>query len=735
MALARVVLPMSKRRSFDYTVGSDQAAETGSRVVIPFGHATRVGIVVDHPAKSPIQASKLRPIESVLDDGPVVDQELMAALKWVARYYHQPLAEVIWTALPDAVCTGRSIKPKLPLGCRLTAEGRLLSPTDFVRAKVQRKIFELLAAQTGPVPIDAFEPAGASWRSALKAMREKGWVAVEDLIENLPPAAGAAGLIESLTEEQRQAADEIIGALGGYKSFLLYGVTGSGKTEVYLHAACKVIERGAQVLLLVPEINLTPQVLDRVGKALKARAYAYHSGMPKTLRHRTWWMARTGHAQIVVGTRSASLLSFKNLGLVVLDEEHDGSFKQQEGVRYHARKVAVRRAMALRIPIVLGSATPSLEAIHAAREGRVSALELTKRATKVAMPAVRIIDLNNVQVVDGLSVPLIKAIERRLEQQEQALVFINRRGFAPVVFCWECKWFATCDHCDVKLIYHHTEGRLRCHQCGASGGQIPAVCPSCDSPSVELLGEGTQKIEGALKRRFAGARVLRIDSDSTKGYAKIQAALDRAQRGEADILVGTQMLAKGHNFPNVTLVGVLNADRGFYSIDFRAMEYLVQQVLQVAGRAGRIKRSGQVLIQSLYPESEVFGSVRAHDYMDFARHELVRRAEAQQPPYLHHALFRASSKKEGDPTQFLVAARGYLLGLLDSGRFDGVRVLDAVPSPIGRISDRYRVQLLTVGADAVTFSRFLEESVDHLEAMRKKSGLRWSIDVDPTDFL
>ncbi len=724
---------MSRRKLFDYRVESDAPAPVGCRVAVPFGRTRRIAVVVDRPRQMPCASYELRAVEKVLDAEPVADAELLNTLKWLSGYYHQPLGEVLWTAMPAAIRHGQPMMPKLPVGCRLTGLGRGLADSDFARAPVQRKIFAMLCGRSQALAIEELESAGKSWRAALKTMGDRGWVALEDILPTAPDVPGE--LIEDLTAEQRTAVTEIVSAAGRYRSFLLYGVTGSGKTEVYLHAASEVLASGGQVLLLVPEISLTPQLLNRVGAALAVPTCAFHSGMTQAQRHRAWWLAKTGVAQMVVGTRSATLLPFRNLAMIVLDEEHDSSFKQQERVRYHARKVAVRRAMSLGIPVVLGSATPSIETLFAARSGHVKKIELTKRATRVEMPSVRMIDLNNVYESDGLSTPLVKAVERRLDRNEQSLIFINRRGYAPVAHCRECKWFAMCEFCDVKLIYHATERRMRCHRCGASTPGLPTFCPQCESSQIELFGEGTQKIEQTLRQRFAGARILRIDSDSVKGYAQISKTLDRAQRGEADILVGTQMLSKGHNFPNVTLVGILNADRGFFSIDFRAMEYLAQQVLQVAGRAGRADKSGEVLIQTQFADHEIYRAIRTHEYMKFVDHELSQRSDARQPPFLHQALLRANSPKPEDAKDFLSDARDLAIRILGSGRFDGIVVMDAVSSPIGRVSSRYRAQLLATAGDAVIFNRFLSAWVDALESTRKVAGLRWNLDVDPIDFL
>ena len=730
--IVRVAMPISRRLLFDYRLKPNLSASVGCRVLVPFGRNKKVALIVDQPSKPSIPYEGLKQIDSVIDDEPIINQELVGTLNWVSNYYHQPLGEVLWTALPLAIRKGRPQTPNLKMGVRLTSAGASLELEDFARAKVQGLIFEKLANRDSLLDIELLKSAGSSWRSSLKKMESRDYVEIKPLA--MRPTSSEINLIQDLNLEQQNSYKQIVASLGRYASFLLHGVTGSGKTEVYLHAITEVLAQGGQALIMVPEISLSPQLLGRVGSALAARVVAYHSGLTDAERHRSWWLAKTGEAQVIVGTRSAVFLPIKRLSIIVMDEEHDSSFKQDEGVPYHARKVALRRAMTLGIPIVFGSATPSLETVQAAKSNRVSVLSLTKRATQVAMPTVQIIDLNNINVTDGMSFPLLKAIQKRLDANEQCLIFINRRGYSPLVFCADCQWFATCPNCDLKLIYHSMDNCLRCHQCGFKQNNIPKFCPQCESARIEVFGEGTQKVEQILRQQFPGVRLLRIDSDSIKGYAQIQSALDKAQYGDADILVGTQMLSKGHNFPYVTLVGILDADRGFFSHDFRAMEYLTQQVLQVAGRAGRIEKCGEVYIQSMYPTSDVFEAIRSHSYMQFAHQELENRKEAQQPPFLGHALLRANSPEQDQPEEFLLQAKERAHQIIEQDKFSGITVMDAIKSPIGRIANRHRAQLLVTGSNTVTLGRFLTQWVDQLEKFRKKGKLRWNLDVDPINY-
>ena len=727
----RVAVSLRLRNLFEYRCAPFLTVDVGSRVSIPFGRQSKIGLVVDRVPTSSMPEDKIRDINNVLDEEPVVSSELMSTLKWVSEYYHQSFGEILWTALPMPIRRGQPQQPKLDIGYALTEEGRKLTEESFSRARVQKKIFQELLNSASPVTKERLERSGKTWRNAIQSMETKGWVVtstVSRIAKRKKP-----NLIYELTFDQQQALSNITDSLNRYQCFLLQGVTGSGKTEVYLRAALEVINKGRQVLLLVPEIGLMPQTVERLSDALGVQVFSYHSGMSSVARHRTWWFAKSGQAKVIAGTRSAALLSFQDLGLIVIDEEHDSSFKQQERARYHARTVALYRAMKCNIPIVLGSATPSLETICAASNNRLTTMTLPHRATRVAMPTVRVLDLNEVYLKEGVAMPLINAIQKRIDGREQSLIFLNRRGFAPVVVCGDCKWVAKCDNCDVKMILHKADNRLHCHLCGIKR-PVCEICEECGSERMHNLGEGTERIESVLHETFPGARIMRIDSDATKGFRDIEKKLTRIQKGEADILVGTQMLSKGHHFPFVTLVGILNADQGFFSIDFRAMEYVFQQVLQVAGRAGRVEKPGEVIIQTLNPDSEYFERIRSHDYMGFAKDELAHRKQANQPPYAHYALLRANSLKQESVIEFLNDAKRIGEGLLLGRAYPNVDLMDVVMSPISRIAKRARAQLLATSTRNDEIKPFLSSWVEILEKHPRKGGLRWNLDVDPIDF-
>ena len=727
----RVAVPLRLRNLFDYRCPKSMLVTIGCRVRVPFGRQTQLGLVVDYVDNTSMPKDKVKEVAGVLDEEPVITAELMNTLAWVSEYYHQSLGEILWTALPAAIRKGLPYKPRMDIGYKLTDTGRELTADSFSRAQVQKKLFLALRSTQGVLTKNGLQHSGKSWKSALQAMQSKGWVstqAVSGISERR-----STNLIYDLTFDQQQALSNISGCLNQYKCFLLQGVTGSGKTEVYLRAAMKVIENGGQVLLLVPEIGLTPQVVGRIKDALGVDVFTYHSGMTSAERHRTWWFARSGEAQVIVGTRSVVFLSFAQLGLIVMDEEHDSSYKQQERARYHARVVALYRAKKCGIPIVLGSATPSLETVWAAKNERLTTLSLPHRATRVAMPKVRLIDLNQTNIKDGVAIPLFSAIEERLEKGEQSLIFLNRRGFAPVVVCGDCKWVAACENCEANLILHLADNLLHCHHCGAKY-PVFEQCFECNSKNLHRLGQGTEKIESLLRNNFPGARVIRIDSDSAHTLKEIEAKLTRIQEGKADILVGTQMLSKGHHFPYVTLVGILNVDQGFFSIDFRAMEYMFQQILQVAGRAGRVEKPGEVIIQTVNPDSEYFERIFSHDYLSFANYELRVREEAGQPPYAHYALLRANSISPDGAFKFLIRAKSIGIRILRDNQFSDIDLLDAVHSPISRIAKRNRAQLLVSGERYYSLHRFLSAWMTILEKSSKKGQLRWNLDVDPIDF-
>jgi primosomal protein N' (replication factor Y) len=552
-----------------------------------------------------------------------------------------------------------------------------------------------------------------------------------DLAPPLERGEAAAQPGPALSPEQAAAVELCVATPSQFTPVLLHGVTGSGKTEVYLHAIAATLARGRQALFLVPEIGLTPQLEAQVRARFPgARVAVAHSNLAEGERAAAWIAAAGGTAQVLLGTRLAVLMPFRDLGLIVVDEEHDLSYKQQDGLRYSARDLAVRRAQMLSIPIVLGSATPSLETYSNAREERYRIARLPLRAASAQMPVVRTVDTRADRPHEGLTDALTRALAARLALGEQSLVFINRRGFAPVLHCRGCAWHSTCRRCSANLVLHRPKSELRCHHCGHRE-KVPGACPSCGSVDLAPIGEGTQRIEESLQAALPTARIARVDRDSTARRGSFLSLLKRFDEGAIDILVGTQMLAKGHDYPNLTLVGVLESDSALFSADFRAAERLFAQLTQVAGRAGRAERPGEVIIQTDFPMHALYTAVARHDYDAFAREALDERRAAGFPPYAHLALLRAESKRPGEALSFAgLAARIAKRALASSG--EDVEVFDAVPSRLERKAGFERAQLLVRATTRPAMQRFLLTWREMLEA-RSERHVRWSIDVDPQE--
>jgi primosomal protein N' (replication factor Y) (superfamily II helicase) len=547
--------------------------------------------------------------------------------------------------------------------------------------------------------------------------------------------AGAASFREEhdLTPDQEAAIALAAAGMDRFNPVLLQGVTGSGKTEVYLRLIAMALERGRQALFLVPEIGLTPQFEAQVrARFPDARLVSAHSHLGEGERAAAWLAAQSGAAQVVLGTRLAVLMPFRDLGLVVVDEEHDPSYKQQEGLRYSARDVAVLRAQRLGIAVILGSATPSLESFANARDGRYALATLPLRAASgAAMPKVRTVDTRADRPREGLTYALIEAIRARLARGEQSLVFVNRRGFSPVLFCRSCAWHSTCRRCSANLVLHRHAAELRCHHCGHRE-RVPAACPNCAGTDLAPIGHGTQRIEETLREVFPQARIARVDRDSTARKGSLKGMLDRVRSGELDILVGTQMLSKGHDYPNLTLVGVLDSDSALFSADFRAAERLFSQLVQVSGRAGRAERPGEVLIQTDFPQHPLYAAVATQDYARFAGEALEERRAAAFPPFSHLALLRAESKRAGEAVDFLKLAARIARRLAARAPFTGVEIFDPVPAPLERKAGFERAQLLVRGMSRAALQPFLAQWKSALGA-RGVRRVRWSIDVDPQE--
>ena len=541
------------------------------------------------------------------------------------------------------------------------------------------------------------------------------------------PAVLPAPTFHDATPDQ-MAAIAAITVASGFQTFLLHGVTGSGKTEVYLRAIQTVLERGGQALMLVPEIALTPQLEMRVSARFPAaRIVSAHSGVADAARARAFLAALDGSADIVLGTRLSVFMPMPRLGLIVVDEEHDASFKQQDGLRYSARDLAIFRARQHDVPIVLGSATPSLESLHHTVSGRYRKLVLPLRAVASAMPRVEVIDTRKQKLQDGLGVEMISAVGERLQRGEQSLLFLNRRGYAPVLACPACGWISNCRRCAANLVLHLADRRLRCHHCGLEA-MIPHACPDCGNLDLQPFGRGTQRLEERLAQTFPAARILRIDRDSADSPQKWHALLAAIHAGEADILVGTQMLAKGHDFPKLTLVGVVGADAALFAADFRAPERLFAQLMQVGGRAGRAQLPGSVLIQTEYPDHPLYRALVAHDYEAFAAVQLAEREAAGFPPFTFQALLRADAAELQQALDFLRDA------VLAAPTFDGLLVYDPVPMRLARLKNRERAQLLVESRSRPALQAFLAEWMAVLQTLKTQRDLRWHLDVDPLEF-
>ena len=725
--IVKVALPVPLRHTFDFLARTDVAPPTiGARVRVPFRQRRLIGVVVELDDSSAVPQHRLRHIEEVLDPVPVYCAKMLHWLKWIADYYHHPFGEVVFTALPVALRRGLSTESKRVAHYRLTPSGRSVD-TQLNRAPLQKSIWRALQAQS-TLSSAQIAGLGKSWRRSIQAMIDNGWV---EIVQPRPQLPTGSSQSLTLNTEQTQAAQAVVSAFGTYRSHVLLGVTGSGKTEVYLHVIKQVIARGQQALVLVPEIGLTPQLVKRFQASIGDRLVVFHSDLSVGERHSAWEAARSGAAPIILGTRSAVFSPLQNPGLIIVDEEHDLSFKQQEGLRYHARDIAVFRAKLEGIPIVLGSATPSFESICNVRQGRYKLLRLGNRPLGAILPQIRYVDLKKAPLQQGLSRPLIDAIALRLQAKEQSLIFINRRGYAPVLFCSSCGWQAQCRRCDTKLIFHKTDYSLRCHHCALESAP-PEHCPECAATSIVPLGGGTQRVEAHLSQVFPEARVVRIDRDSTRRKGELEYRLDQAVKGEADILIGTQLLAKGHHFPMVTLVGIIDADQGLYSVDFRATEYLFQQIMQVAGRAGRASNPGQVLVQTFHPEHAHFKHLQDHDYDGFAQVALEERLQAQHPPYAHFALFRSESTKPVEGLRFLQAVNRLGINLLRN-QAPGIHMMDPVPSPMEKRAGRYRAQLLISARSRSRLHDFLRVLILRVEELRQVRRVRWSIDVDPME--
>lgn len=717
------------RKTFEYLnrPGGRQPSP-GSRVLVPIGRSSATGIVMGLADESRWPRNKLKPISDILDSEPLLPADTLALLAWAATYYHHPLGEVVSAALPVPLRRGNDGQRQTPKRWVARPDVDLDDPA-LKKATRQRAMLAFIAARPEGVGREALQAEHRDWRKAVTALVDKGFVEVRSLAP--PTVTPVAITATELNSGQQQAVQAMVADLDGFNVSLLQGVTGSGKTEVYFALIKEVLAQGRQVLVLVPEINLTPQLLQRFEARFGCRPAVLHSGLGDGEKTEHWHQVRLGEARILVGTRLAVFTPFADLGLIVVDEEHDLSYKQQEGFRYHARDVAVRRAQMQQLPVVLGSATPSLESLHNAREGRYRHLHLPRRAGEGRPPAVTLVDMRPLSSREVLSPTLIEALKETVAQGNQALLFLNRRGYAPVLLCHHCAWVARCQRCDMPFTWHAVDHRLRCHHCGVESPP-PRECPDCHEQDFLPLGTGTQKLEDEVRALFPGVSVARIDRDNTRRKGALDAALADVAEGRVQILVGTQMLAKGHDFHDLTLVGVLNGDQGLFSSDFRASERMVQLLTQVAGRAGRGAKAGQVLVQTHQPDHPLLTQWLQQGFDACAVSLLGERRAIGLPPYGFQVLVRARAATGPVVTAFLREIMG-LACALEPGLAREVMLLGPVPAPMERRGGEYRYQLLLQARQRGPLHRFLKLWLPQVEALKSARKVRWSVDVDPME--
>ncbi len=724
----RVAVPVYLFDCFDYLLSQQQyeQAEVGARVAVSFGRQNLVGIIMQKlPPDEPLDPRfKLKNITELLDDRAIIDETVLNLLKWSAQYYQFPIGEVVHSALPTLLRQGKPYN-------LLARTWKLLdmnAESKVRRSEKQQDAYKVLKLHPVGTAENILNMAGIE-TATLKALTKKEICeCVLEPQDFSPQVVQMAQMPLSANEEQKRAIAQVLKFKNKYQAFLLDGLTGSGKTEVYLQIMEQVLKQGKQVLVLVPEIGLTPQTISRFQSRFHCHIALLHSGLNDSKRLQAWQAAETGKASIILGTRSAIYTPMPHLGLIILDEEHDLSFKQQEGFRYHARDVALYRAHLQQCPVVLGSATPSIDSFALVENGKMQSLELNQRAGSALMPKIHILDLKVAQKQHGISLLLIQEIQKRLERKEQVLVFLNRRGYAPVLICDSCGWQAQCPHCDANFTVHRQPYQhLHCHHCGTIH-RMPEHCPSCNHTELKPLGMGTAKVEEHLNELFPDHDVIRVDRDSTSRVGSWQKIYDKIQKSEPAILLGTQMLAKGHHFPYVTLVAILDIDSGLLSVDFRATERTAQLIVQVSGRAGRGERKGDVYLQTLRPDHALLNTLVQENYRTFAKQTLKERQIAMMPPFRYAALIRCESKQQNLNTDFLQKHAALLRQYPDLA----LDIWGPIPAPMERKAGRYQSHMVLLSADRARLHYYLKDWWQNMLS-DKPSTMKLTLDIDPQE--
>ncbi|MGF1737947.1 primosomal protein N' [Photobacterium satsumensis] len=727
--IARVALPVPLDKQFDYLVKPGQQPAIGGRVKVPFGRQQLVGIVMALADTSDFPINQLKPIYSVLDETPLWEPSLFKLLNWASQYYQYPLGDTLANAMPTYLRKGREAAPSTLKMWQLTEDGHNQPLTALKGAPRQAQVLNML--RQGALSQEALLAEEIS-RPILKTIANKGWI---EAIEQTPALRHWQSQF-AVTEEKPRLNEEQALAIASVNAnpefgcYLLEGVTGSGKTEVYLNLLEPVLAAGKQALILVPEIGLTPQTINRFRRRFNVPLETIHSGLNDTERLSAWLAGRDNQAGIIIGTRSALFTPFANLGIIIVDEEHDASYKQQDSLRYHARDLAVMRASQANIPIVLGSATPALETLHNAKSGKYHHLILSRRAGTAQAARHGVLDVKGQYLEAGLSAPLIARMRQHLEAGNQVMLFLNRRGFAPAVICHDCGWLAECKRCDAYYTFHQQSGELRCHHC-ATQRPMMHQCGQCGSTQLNAVGVGTEQLEQQLEMLFPSYRTVRIDRDSTRRKGSLEHYLEAIRNNEYQILIGTQMLAKGHHFPDVTLVALLDVDSALFSNDFRASERLAQLFIQVAGRAGRASKPGEVVLQTHHPEHTLLQALLYKGYDHFASDALSERKQAWLPPFTYLALLRAEANQSELVEQFLQQVRGIFETSPVASQ--ETMVMGPNPAPLSRRAGRYRWQLLLQAPSRRALQQWLSVAKPAIALLPLAKKIRWSIDVEPQD--
>lgn len=732
-SFAKVALPVPMRTLFDYKIPKAMALRhqlnPGMRVKVPFGKGSRLGVIVSFSNESDWDESQVKAITSLQDESPIIPAELMALCEWAARYYHHPIGDVLFHALPVLLRKGENAAFRTENWWFITPQGQQTDLESLSRAPRQQDFLKAVQQHPNGMSQHAISLLGLM-PNAGKSLEDKGLVRRELRSFNkagerhshqtqVPPV---------LNQEQKHATSSLLDMTSSFGVALLDGVTGSGKTEVFLRVMEKLIEEGKQILVMVPEIGLTPQTLKRFESRLNTDIVLMHSNMSDRERLDAWLLSASGHAKVIIGTRSAAFTPAPNLGLIVIDEEHDASYKQHEGFRYHARDLAIKRAQNLNIPVLLASATPSFESLANAIQKRFVWLKLRQRAGNALIPKMERVDLRGQTLIHGFSEYALEAMKQCLARHEQVLIFLNRRGYAPTLMCHQCGWIASCDHCDVNMTVHKRANKLHCHHCDAQKALLH-TCPECHSEEIFTVGEGTEQIETQLHTLFKEVPILRIDRDSTQRKSAMTQLTQKIHEHDQAILIGTQMLAKGHHFPNVTLVIVMDADAGLFSADFRGMERTAQLITQVSGRAGRAKKPGHVLLQTYHPDHAAIECLCNQGYENFAIDGLSERKGLSLPPFYHQVIIRAESANENEAMQLLAAMRHDLEPHFPQGLF----LVGPYAAIIVRKAGQHRALLSLKSANRGPLHQVTAMMTDWLEQATRQHRIRFAIDVDPLE--